>query len=127
MTKMPSLGEQEMDLLRFINENPGVAVREVVCHFEKEKGFARTTVTTMMERLRKKGYITRTKANGIYIYSSKHKAEVVITNKITDFIEKTLGGSVSPLLTYFSSTKLSSDEIKELKILASKLNKKRGQ
>lgn len=122
MKKIPSLGEQEMDLLKYVAENSPLSVREVAVFFEKEKGLARTTVLTVMERLRKKGFLVRSKTDGIFKYSAKMETGDVLSHKVSDFIERTLGGSVSPLINYFmSSPNLSEDEIRQLKDLAAKL------
>lgn len=127
MRKMPSLGEQEMDLLKYVGENEPASVRDVAAHFEKERNLARTTVLTVMERLRKKGFLARAKIDGVFKYSAKHEAGDVMSSKISDFVEKTLGGSVGPLFAYFSNSKLSADEITQLKKLAAELEKKGGR
>lgn len=127
MKKMPSLGEQEMDILKYIGMHAPISVKEVAQHFETEKKLARTTVLTVMERLRKKGFLSRTQTDGVFKYSSKIKTGDVLTSKISDFVEKTLGGSISPLFSYFlSSTKLTETEITQLKELAAKLEKEKG-
>jgi len=127
MKKIPSLGEQEMELLRFVDANSPISVREVATHFEREKNLARTTILTVMERLRTKGFLARTKVDGIFKYTAKFETGDVVSSKISDFIEKTLGGSVSPLLAYFSSSQLTEDEIAQLKTLAAKLEKAKGE
>ena len=125
MKKMPRLGEQEMEILKFVNEQAPVSVRDVAEQFEKSQGLARTTVLTVMERLRKKGFLTRAQVEGVFQYSAKFETGDVLSSKVSDFVEKTLGGSVSPLLSYFiSSSKLSDAEISQLKDLAAKLDKK---
>lgn len=122
MKKIPSLGEQEMDILKYVDAHSPISVREVAQHFEIEKRLARTTVLTVMERLRKKGFLSRSQSGGVFKYSSKIETDTLLTNKISDFVEKTLGGSVGPLFNYFmSSSKLTSEEINQLKEMASKL------
>lgn len=124
--KMPSLGEQEMELLKYVGANGPIAVREVAIHFEKEKSLARTTVLTVMDRLRKKGFLSRAKVGGVFQYSAKMETEDVMSHKISDFVEKTLGGSLNPLFNYFlSSNKLTEDEARQLQELARKLHEGR--
>jgi predicted transcriptional regulator len=123
MKKIPSLGEQEMEILKFVSDRSPIAVREVASHFEKS--LARTTVLTVMERLRKKGFLGRAKIDGVFKYTSKFETGDVLTSKISDFVEKTLGGSVGPLFTYFmSSSSFSDAEVAQLKEMAQKLGKK---
>lgn len=119
-----SLGDQEMQILSFINDHSPISVREVATHFEKEKNLARTTILTMMERLRKKGFLNRSKVDGVFRYTVKFEQEKVLHKKVSEFIERTLGGSVSPLFNYFSeSTDLTADEIRQLKKIADKIAK----
>ncbi len=125
MRKTPSLGEQEMALLKYISEQAPVSVRELAAHFEKERGLARTTVLTMTERLRKKGFLSRAKFDGIFQYSAKFETGDVMTGKVGEFIERTLGGSLSPLFNYFLTNKdLTKDELEQLKKMAAKLERK---
>src|SRR3954467_10351389 len=100
-----------MELLKYVGEKSPISVREVAAHFEKEKGLARTTILTVMERLRTKGFLSRGKEDGVFKYSAKFATGDVLSNSISNFVEKTLGGSVSPLLAYFSNSSLSADEI----------------
>ncbi|MCB0370675.1 MAG: BlaI/MecI/CopY family transcriptional regulator [Bdellovibrionales bacterium] len=123
MKKMPSLGEQEIEVLRYISEKGELSVREVASFFEKEQGLARTTVLTVMERLRNKGYLSRTKKNGLFVYFEKIQAESVIKSRVHEFVEKTLGGSFSPLLKYFAENKkMSKEELDQLKELLNSFN-----
>lgn len=125
MKRMPSLGEQEMALLRHISEKSPTTVREVAQFFESQ--LARTTVLTMMERLRKKGFLVRSRIDGVFHYTAKFETGDVLKSKISDFVEKTLGGSVGPLVNYFiSSSNLSDREVIQLKELAERIEKKGG-
>lgn len=125
MKRMPSLGEQEMALLKHISEKSPITVREVAQFFESQ--LARTTVLTMMERLRKKGFLVRSRLDGVFHYTAKFETGDVLKSKISDFVEKTLGGSVGPLVNYFiSSSNLSDKEVTQLKELAERIEKKGG-
>lgn len=127
MKKTPSLGEQEMDILKYVDAHSPISVRDVAQYFETEKNLARTTVLTVMERLRKKGFLSRAQLDGVFKYSSKIETSDLLSSKISDFVERTLGGSISPLFNYFiSSSNLSADEITKLKEMASMLEKDKG-
>lgn len=128
MKKTPSLGEQEMDILKYVDAHSPISVRDVAQYFETEKNLARTTVLTVMERLRKKGFLGRAQLDGVFKYSSKIETSDLLSSKISDFVERTLGGSISPLFSYFiSSSNLSDDEIKKLTEMASMLEKSKGE
>ena len=64
------VGEQELALLRWVAEHGPVTVGEAAERFGEAQGLARSTVLTVMERLRGKGHLTRRKVEGVYQYSS---------------------------------------------------------
>jgi predicted transcriptional regulator len=56
-----------------------------------------------MERLRQKGYLTRSKAeSGVYRYAPKVSPGEVMKGLVRDFIRKTLGGTVTPFVAYLN-------------------------
>ena len=60
------LGEQQLDLLRFVTENAPITVGEMAKVYGSPRGLARTTILTVMERLRTKGYLSRKKVEGVF-------------------------------------------------------------
>ena len=54
MSVAESIGEQELALLRHIADRDSASVAETVDGYGAERGLARSTVLTMMERLRKR-------------------------------------------------------------------------
>jgi len=122
----PPLGEQELEVLRFIAEHAPMPAREVIGHFGEERGVARTTVLTVIERLRQKGYLERRRRGGVFHYSPRVPQEEVLQRLVRDFVEKTLGGSVSPVVAYLARTRQISDaDLAELERLAEEIKAER--
>jgi predicted transcriptional regulator len=118
----PPLGDQELAVWRFIADRAPVTAREVADQFAEQHGLARTTVLTVIERLRKKGYLTRRRRDGVYEYSPHQPAGEVVQSLVRQFVEKTLDGSVSPLVAYLTRTRrLSDEELAELERLVEEL------
>jgi predicted transcriptional regulator len=118
----PPLGEQELEVWRYVAEHAPVSVRDVAARFAEERGLARTTVLTMMERLRQKGYLTRRRREGVYHYSPRTPAAEVLQGLVRQFVEKTLAGSLSPLVAYLGQArKLSDEELADLQRLVEEL------
>ncbi len=110
------LGDSELQLLRFIQDHQPVSVRKVVQDYGEPKGLARTTIQTMMERLRKKGFLQRDPAEGGFEYTSKQGKERTLHDKVDSFVQNTLGGSIAPLASYFANAKnLTQEEIELLR------------
>ncbi len=117
-----SLGDQELALLRYITENAPVTVGEVVAGFGEPTGLARSTVDTVMERLRKKGYLARRRQDGIFHYTATVAPHELMTGLVRQFVDQTLAGSLLPFVTYFSQqNRLSTAEMAELERLVEKL------
>jgi len=123
-----TIGEQELALLRYVADVGGATVGEVAEAFGRDRQLARSTVLTMMERLRKKGRLVRRLTGGVYRYRAHATSKELLHGAVERFVERHLGGSVSPFLAYLSeSHELSDDEIRELNEVADKLNAVRGK
>jgi predicted transcriptional regulator len=124
--RKPSLGEQELAILRYVAEHGPVSGGEVSEGFGTPRGLTRSTTTTVMERLRRKGYLTRKPYGGVFRYASPVPQEEILGGLVRHFVEKTLAGSLAPFVTYFTQTnKLSPDELAELQRLVAKLEAQR--
>lgn len=127
MAKPLALGEQELEVLRFAADRAPISVGEVAREFGARRGLARTTVLTVMERLRAKGYLTRRRANGVYRYSPRLNQSDVMSGVIADFVERSLGGSLSPFVAYLADTgRLGADEIAQLRRMIGMLEEQEG-
>ena len=118
-----TIGEQELALLRHIADSGGVSVAEAVESFGSSRGLARSTVLTMMERLRRKGHLGRRLAGGVYRYRARSTSADLLKRAVGRFVDRNLGGSLSPFLAYLSeSTDVSESELRELEELVARLN-----
>ena len=112
----------EIEILDYISDNHPVTVRQVAEHVSRTKGQARTTVLTVMERLRRKGYLRRKKVDGVNRYSPKVARADLLKDLVADFVDGFLGGSLSPLFAYLvDSSSLSDSEVRQLDKLIRKL------
>jgi predicted transcriptional regulator len=117
MSKTP-LGDLQLEILRFLTEQGPLTVGEVAIRFGEPRGLARTTVLTVMERLREKGYLTRKKQVGVSQYAPYAGKAEVLRDLVRQFVERTLEGSVSPFLAYLTAERdLTEPEIAALRQL----------
>lgn len=120
--KAETLGRVELELLQFIEQNEPATVGDVAKVFGQERGLARTTVQTMMERLVAKGFLERKRVSSVFQYSPAKSATKVVANLVGDFVRGVLGGSVSPFFAYLSENrKLTPQELTELRSLVSQI------
>jgi predicted transcriptional regulator len=120
------IGDQELALLTYIAECGGATVGEVVEGFGAPRGLARSTVLTMMERLRRKKHLVRRRYQGVYRYASPASQREVLRDVVRSFVERTLGGSVSPFFAYLTeSADVTDDDLTELEALVRSLQKRK--
>ena len=124
----PSIGDQELSLLQYIAEHNNASVGEVAAGFGEPRGLARSTVLTMMERLRSKAYLHRRQVDGMYRYSPAARPGEVMRTAVGQFVEKTLSGSVSPFVAWMSErADVSESELAELEALVAQLQSRRKE
>ena len=123
-----SVGRQELEVLRFIAEHAPISTGEVARQFGEPNNLVRGTIIKMMERLHKKGYLTRRQEAGVYAYSPSVPKQELLQNLMQEFVEKTLKGSVSPIVAYLTNSRQVSDaELDELERLVEELRVERNR
>lgn len=122
-----SIGDQELALLHYIDQQSPISVGEVAADFGAQRELARSTVLTMMERLRSKGFLRRRQdKTGVYRYQTTTGRKDVVRSAVGIFVENTLQGSVSPLVAWMAeSADVSDSELAELEALVAKLQSQR--
>ena len=90
----------------------------------QRRGYARTTVLTVIQRLQAKKFLKRRKHNGLYRYSTTAERRRVISSLIGQFIDTVLDGSTQPFVAYLSdSEKLTAEEVETLRKITCKLDR----
>jgi predicted transcriptional regulator len=120
ITKRP--GEQELALLTWLAEHPAITVGEVADLYGVPRDLARSTVLTMMERLRKKGHLSRRRVQGVFRYTTGAGQDALLKDAVGAFVSRTLGGSVSPFVAYLSDeAEVTPEQLTELEALVARL------
>ena len=120
-----TLGDQELTLLRFVAEQGPISVGEAAERFGVPRGLARSTVLTVMERLRAKKRLTRKRVGSVYLYTSREGTDALLSGVVRSFVEKSLSGSLSPFVAYLSDVeRVSESELAELERLVRRLRSK---
>ena len=123
------MGEQELALLRWVAEHGPATVGEAAERFGEPQGLARSTVLTVMERLRAKGHLTRRKVDGVYRYTSRVGVGQLLSGVVGDFVRRSLAGSLSPVATFLAEAEeVSDEELAQLEAAVARLHaRKRGE
>jgi predicted transcriptional regulator len=127
MRALPTIGRAELEILRHITDHAPITVGAVAEHFMEKRGLVRTTVLNVMERLRKKGYLSRKGVGGVYQYSPKQPKGDLLKSLVRDFVENSLGGSISPFMAYLAEgPQLRKDEVAELRRIVRELEEEQS-
>ena len=111
-----------MEVLAFVLDRGPVSLREAADHFSGPPGLARTTVHSVLERLRTKGYLVRERSDEALQYKAAVERKSLLNGLVTQFVSARLGGSISPLVAYLGEAKnLTDEEIEELRAVVKKL------
>jgi predicted transcriptional regulator len=127
MPSPPTIGRAELEILNYIHDHHPVPVRQVAEHVSATKGHTRTTVLNVIARLTGKGYLTRKRVGGVYHYSPRVAKADLLRRLVGDFVDKALGGSLSPFVAYLTrDARLSEDDVRELRRLVDELDAARA-
>lgn len=118
-----TLGDRELALLRWVAEHGPVSVGEAAAGFGKAHGIARTTVQTMLERLREKKHLARRRQKGVFRYRSALRSPDLLQGLVRTFVEDTLEGNLGPFVAYLAERELlNEEELAELERLVERLD-----
>lgn len=121
-----TIGGQELELLRWIEARTDATVGEAAEGFGGDRSLARSTVLTMMERLRRKAHLRRRLVDGVYRYAPVAGSGEAVRGAVADFVERTLSGSVTPMVDYLvEREELGEEELAELERLVERLTARR--
>ena len=113
--KQQTLGQLELEVLKIVWDKKACSVSDVAEILSKQKGYARTTILTVMQRLHKKGFLERSKNEGIFQYSPTEKKTTVMGNLVKKFVDNIMGGSKASLAMHLIDTDISADELKQIR------------
>lgn len=110
------ISRQELECLVYVAQHGPFTAAQACEGFGAPRGLARTTVLTVLERLRRKGHLGRRREGGVFVYRALGAPGEVMRRSVGQFVERALGGSLSPFAAYLSDrAEVSDDELRELR------------
>jgi predicted transcriptional regulator len=107
---------QELELLLYVAQHGPLTAAGVWERFGAPRDLARTTILTVLERLRGKGHLGRRRQNGVFVYRALEGHVETMRRSVGQFVDRALGGSISPLAAYLTErTEVSEEELSELR------------
>jgi len=119
MPAAPDISESEWSIMEALWESSPQTASEVTKTLRASMNWAENTVRTLLTRLVEKGALkTSENASGTRTYLPAVKRETCVRAESQSFLDRIFGGAAKPLLVHFAqNSKLTAEEIKELKKL----------
>ena len=112
------LFESEWTILEKVWELEPCAAPMVQESLQKEKGWAYTTVKTMMDRMVKKGLLKTEKIRNLYLYSSVVTQSQAKRSEIGRTLKRAFAGTFTPMMQFLiEDNQLSEQEYKQIEQL----------
>jgi BlaI family penicillinase repressor len=119
MPAAPDISESEWTLMEALWESSPQTASELTKTLRASTNWAENTVRTLLTRLVEKGALkTAENASGTRTFIPAVKREACVRAESQSFLDRIFGGAAKPLLVHFAqNSKLTAEEIKELKKL----------
>lgn len=119
MPAAPDISDSEWAIMEALWESSPQTASEVTKTLRPTTNWAENTVRTLLTRLVEKGALkTGENASGTRTFLPAVKREACVRAESESFMQRIFGGAAKPLLVHFAqNSKLTAEEIKELKKL----------
>lgn len=98
-----SIQATEWDLLQALWQLDRATAREVAEFLEERRGWAYSTVKTMLDRMVKKGLVDARRVGNVWEYSSALARDEAQRGAWRSFVDTVFGGSMAPALRFLAS------------------------
>src|SRR5215211_5397607 len=95
------LGELEAEVMNLLWQRPDQTVVEVEERLRRKREIAHTTVLTTLDRLHRKGYLTREKRGKAFVYAPRYTREEFERGIAQEVLGALLGQFTEPALSAF--------------------------
>lgn len=116
----------ELEVLKALWKRGPATVRELEADVGKRKGWAYTTIQTLLYRLQEKGFVRTDKRSTPHVFAAKVTRRELLSLRLRDLAETLCEGTATPLLmTLVEDEPLDDEAIGELRKLLDRLEEER--
>ncbi len=118
MSEAPEISNAEWQVMNLVWENQPTTARDIIDQLCDQNDWSPATVRTFLHRLVKKGALRFEQDGNRYLYSAAVPRSQLVRRASRSFLRSVFDGESGPLLSHFvKSSRLSAEEIKELRRL----------
>jgi BlaI family penicillinase repressor len=127
MADVKDLPQAEFEVMEVLWRRGEGTGKEIQKELGKKKKLAYTTISTLLTRLRERGYVDAEERNFAYVFRPKVARDQVVRRKLGDLVERILGGQVGPLAAYIAENRnLTPEQIAALEEIVKSEKDKEG-
>jgi len=116
--KKSTIHDSEWDLLEVLWSKERATAREVAESLADKRGWAVSTVKTLLDRMVQKGLVAARQVGNVWEYTPAVKPIQARRSAWSELVDKAFGGSVAPALQFLArDAKLSKKDLAELRAL----------
>jgi predicted transcriptional regulator len=119
------LGELETAVIELLWRESELTVNQVEERLQQRRQIAHTTVLTTLDRMHRKGYLTREKKGKAFVYAPRYSREEFERGLAQEVLGALLGGLGEPVLSTF--VELVGEDDKKLEQLEELIRRKRKE
>ncbi|MES2594335.1 MAG: BlaI/MecI/CopY family transcriptional regulator [Verrucomicrobiota bacterium] len=113
-----AITEAEWAVMELLWESSPRTSQEIVALLEKERGWKRPTVLTLLTRLAAKAAVSTEPQGNRFLYTSAVERSACVAEETRSFLERMFGGALQPLVAHMAEHhSLTKKDIAELKAL----------
>jgi len=125
ISNLPELSKSELDIMKILWRDDKYSTREVHDTLVREYRWAYSTTKTMMDRMVKKGYLTRENFHGVFLYKPLISKPTGLASFVRNFADRVLEMDYGSVVSLFAhSQALTPNEIRELSKILEKNKEK---
>jgi len=122
------LDELQLKIMKVLWAKGTASVGEIKKILEAERSFAITTISTVLQRLYKKGVVDYHKEGRQYIYKAIITEKETQTSMTSNLLNQLFGGKSSVLVNHLlEADAIESEELEQLKLLIEKAQNKKKE
>jgi predicted transcriptional regulator len=116
--ELPQLTPAELEVMKVLWTGDGLSAREIHQQLGERLEWAYSTTRTTVERMVRKGLVTKNAFHGLHIYSASVSRARGLARMVRDFAARVLESSHVPVVSLFAdSGNLTEEEVAELREL----------
>jgi len=120
-----AITEAEWAVMEMLWEQAPRTSQEIAAHLEKERGWKRATVLTLLTRLTAKGAVSTEPQGNRFLYTPSVRRSACVADETRTFLERMFGGALQPLVAHLAEQdSLTKRDIAELKALLDEIEPK---